>query len=317
MNPNAPALVEFTIGGTAVTSYNPGTGNSDAFNIPLFAALDGSGNTYNIYIPQYGANNLLKVTQSLFGNGTTLANQQYYDFFGGFDFNGNNAYSTTTPCLDKAASAVFDATGTLYTYGETYGDVCSIDTTTGAADSTKTGFTTTTIGGPSVYSVDHSNKLWGANAANNTLLSYKSGGAITTYTGGGLNQPCSTAVDGAGNIWVGNAGTYGVSEFTGAGVAMSPIKGSATLALGGYSPQLDATYTVGGTTVFNPAGVASYCASPAIDRAGNVWVVYQGTASTLAPGVVFEILGAAAPTVTPVSYATFGNGTTGYLGTRP
>ncbi len=130
-----------------------------------------------------------------------------------------------------------------------------------------------------------------------------------------MNLPCSTAVDGAGNIWVGNAGTYGVSEFTSAGVALSPVAGSATLAVGGYSPQSQATYYLGGSAVFSGSGGPSNCASPAIDRAGNVWVVYQGHGNT--DGVVFEVLGAAAPTVTPLAYATFGNGTTGFLGTRP
>jgi hypothetical protein len=314
-NPNAPSLVEYSIGGTAVTSYNPGTGNSDAFNIPLFAALDGSGNTYDIYVPQFGANNLLKITQNFFGSGTALANIQYYNAFG-FDFYGNNAFSTTTPCLSEAASAVLNPAGTLYTYGEQYGDVCTINTTTGNVATTQTGFTTSILG-PAFFSIDHANNLWGTNADNNTVISYKAGGSPTAFTGGGLNEPCSTAVDGAGNIWVGNAGTYSVSEFTGAGVAMSPpAHGAVASALGGYSPQLNSTYTVGGTIVFNPSGGLSNCASPAIDRAGNVWVVYQGNSGTLAPGVVFEILGVAAPTVTPLSYATFGS-TAGYLGVRP
>ena len=65
----------------------------------------------------------------------------------------------------------------------------------------------------------------GTNFSTKSLISYKAGGATTTYTGGGMSLPCSTAVDGAGNIWVGNAGTYGVSEFTSAGVALSPQPG--------------------------------------------------------------------------------------------
>jgi hypothetical protein len=306
-------LLEYSITGTAGTIYptttNP-TGPNDQFNLPSFTTLDNNG---DVFIPQIGANNLLEIGPGIFGGTSNLSYLCYFGFICG-DYASANAFSTATPCLSQASNAVFDQNGVLYTYGAGSGDVCTLTIPQGTVNSTKTGFsvTNTSFEGPASFAIDKNNALWGTNFSTKSLISYKAGGATATYTGGGMSLPCSTAVDGAGNIWVGNAGTYGVSEFTSAGVALSPAAGSATLAVGGYSPQIKNTYTFADTTVFGQSGTSN-CASPAIDRAGNVWVVYQGTASTLAPGVVFEILGAAAPTVTPLSYATFG----GFVGTRP
>ena len=69
-----------------------------------------------------------------------------------------------------------------------------------------------------------------------------------SFTGGGLNDPYSIAVDGNGNVWTANGGNTSVSQFNGVtGAAISPAAG----------------YTGNGLTV--PFAIA-------IDPSGNAWV---------------------------------------------
>jgi len=70
-----------------------------------------------------------------------------------------------------------------------------------------------------------------------------------SFTGGGLNDPNSIAVDGAGNVWTANLGNTSVSQFNGVtGAAISPAGG----------------YTGNGLTV--PFSLA-------LDPSGNAWVI--------------------------------------------
>ena len=106
------------------------------------------------------------------------------------------------------------------------------------------------------------------------------------------------AIDGAGNVWIANNNpnansanmnatiktfTYGVSEFTSTGAALSPTSVlTSTTQNGGYLKS---------TSFFNgPRGIG-------VDPSGNVWVSAGNS------GAVFmtEILGAAVPTITPIS----------------
>jgi hypothetical protein len=109
-------------------------------------------------------------------------------------------------------------------------------------------------------------------------------------------------VDGAGNVWVSNKSSSpgSVSEFFGTGTSLT------TPALGAImSP-------ISGTTPFNVVGYSHVGIVQAqgitLDPSGNVWVANQ-TATT---GGVFEIVGAGAPTVTPIALA-LKNGKVGAL----
>jgi DNA-binding beta-propeller fold protein YncE len=101
-------------------------------------------------------------------------------------------------------------------------------------------------------------------------------------------------VDGAGNAWVANSGGSNVSEFSSSGTAISP-DGISMVSNGGYTGA--GQLTVGST----PTGVA-------IDPSGDVWVTTQSGGDPL-----IEIIGAAAPTVTPLADASVGN----KIATRP
>ncbi len=84
------------------------------------------------------------------------------------------------------------------------------------------------------------------------------------FSGGGLNDPGATAVDGSGNVWaVGenyNSAPYSISKFSSSGQPLSP----------------DTGYTGGGLD--RPVNIA-------IDHSGNAWVAdnFNGTISEFDP----------------------------------
>ena len=85
------------------------------------------------------------------------------------------------------------------------------------------------------------------------------------------------ALDGLGNVWLVNSGSNGVSEFLSSGRPQSSA--------GGY----------GSSALANPYRLA-------IDRSGSVWVANLGGSSTSA-GMITQMVGVAAPVVTPQSLA--------------
>ena len=114
-----------------------------------------------------------------------------------------------------------------------------------------------------------------------------------TYTGAGLTAVGgqALAIDGAGNVWIGNT-NHSVSAFTNAGVAITPSTG----------------YT---------GGAQSFAGALAIDGSGDVWIPNQGAIYPNDNGAtVVELIGAATPVVTPISPNYPGLLTNG-LGIRP
>jgi len=161
----------------------------------------------------------------------------------------------------------------------------------GGPISTSAGYTVGGIDNPAAIAIDSSNNVWVANFSGNSVSELNStGGAVSAsaYTGGGLNQPYAIAIDGLGNVWLANSGGNSVTELTNAGVAISPSTG----------------YT--GGTFNGPEGIA-------VDGAGNVWIANYNSSPTNPVPAVTELIGAAAPVVTPLAQAV----NTGKLGTRP
>ena len=133
---------------------------------------------------------------------------------------------------------------------------------------------------------------------NNTGFTYVFADSSTTYPS--LNNLQKLVVDGGNNIWTTNSSTTagsGVSEFTAAGVLLSP--NSAT----GFA------HTYAGADKI------------AIDGSGNVWIGNGGTAamsSATNSGFITEIVGQAAPVVTPIAAGLpIMPGGVSRLGTRP
>jgi hypothetical protein len=146
------------------------------------------------------------------------------------------------------------------------------------------------------------------------------------------------AVDGAGNVWVGSANASnsagstvafgGISEFTSAGVALSPASST-------VSVQTPPGFNHANAVANTPAtGCTAPCAatytnvglgsvsSVAIDPSGNVWLANNvqyaaavpvsstNPGTPVVPSSVYELVGAGVPTVTPIALA-LKNGTVG------
>jgi streptogramin lyase len=134
--------------------------------------------------------------------------------------------------------------------------------------------------------IDSAAHVWISNNGNKSVTELNSTGtAVANYTGGGLSGPQGLAVDGQGNVWVANNAGNSVTELNNSGAAFSPA-----------------------TTGFVGGGMSSPF-SLAIDGSGNVWVSNNASGSNS----VTEIVGAAAPVVTPLALAV----KTNTLGKRP
>jgi hypothetical protein len=139
------------------------------------------------------------------------------------------------------------------------------------------------------------NSLWipnagtGSNSLTNLSLTGSTVNNGSNYgPSGALNVPHFIAVDGAGNAWVTNnkptsPGT--VAEFSGNGTLLSPALTSPAAVPG-----------------FSHAGIST-AQGITIDASGNVWVADNVAAGNTNANTVFEIVGSAAPTVTPIALA--------------
>jgi len=177
----------------------------------------------------------------------------------------------------------------------TTGDTTLTQTYTNAASATGN---VPTLSEPWGIAAGTGGSIWTPNKTGNTVTEMT---AFTTGTNFGsavsLNAPEYVAVDGAGNVWVVNdiATPASVSEFSSAGAVLSPTTTTTSFAT---------TPVIG----FSHAGMST-SQGITIDPSGNIWIA-NSVSST---GGVFEIVGAATPTVTPIALA-LKNGT---VGVRP
>jgi len=123
--------------------------------------------------------------------------------------------------------------------------------------------------------------------------------ATTAAPLGGLNTPGQAMVDGAGNVWIGNANAGTIAEYSPSLQGyLSPFYGFAPSIATTAAPTNQATFACTGTTTITCAitGLANKksLVSMAIDRAGSVW-------SMDSAGTLVEILGTAAPTMPVLS----------------
>jgi streptogramin lyase len=146
------------------------------------------------------------------------------------------------------------------------------------------------ISGPFALAIDSTGGAWVANRTGSSLsrvTSFGSAVAGSPYYGGGLNAPIDLGLDGLGNVWLVNSGSNSVSEFLSTGHPQSGASG------------------YGSSALQNPFRMG-------IDRSGDVWVANLGS-SVPGSGLVTQIVGVAAPAVTPQSLALQNNA----IGQRP
>ena len=136
------------------------------------------------------------------------------------------------------------------------------------------------LDGPFAIAIDSTGGAWVANRTGSSLSRFSNSGAAISgspFYGAGLNMPVDMALDGLGNVWLVNSGSNSVSEFLSSGRPQSGV--------GGY----------GSASLANPYRLA-------IDRSGSVWVTNLGGSSTTT-GTITQMVGVAAPVVTPKSLA--------------
>ena len=136
------------------------------------------------------------------------------------------------------------------------------------------------INGPFAIAIDSVGGAWIANRTGSSLSRLTSFGdsvAGSPYYGAGLNAPIDLAIDGLGNVWLANSGSNSVSEFLSTGRPQSGASG------------------YGSASLSNPFRVA-------LDRSGNLWVANLGM-PVAGSGLITQIVGVAAPVVTPLSVA--------------
>jgi streptogramin lyase len=306
-NNGANSISEFSSIGKAMSSSAGYTGGG--LNAPWGIAIDTSGNVWVTDPIMIGGGAMSKFSSS----GTALSPSSGYTSGGlsdpfGAAVNGAGVawaanYKTTSAFLTTGVAQ----TGSPYGPGngnhdfyniaiDESGNVWMTDTIAPAGDVeefTSGGATvaTYTAGGQDGswgVAIDSTAHVWISNSGNNSVTELNSNGtAVANYTDGGLNTPQGLAVDGLGNVWVANAGPSGtpgksVTELNNSGAAFSPSTGFI-------------------------GGAMSLPFSLAIDGSGNVWVSNNNSNS------VTEIVGAAAPVVTPLALAVKNK----VLGTRP
>lgn len=231
-----------TAAAALVIAQNPGLNVSTLFGYslpeaPFQPALTAAPNDWTITLSYY---NPALVTGSSYITTAIDADQDVWVAYG----------------APAEACQSCSTTNAIFEYGQ---DLSLLSPTTGYTDSS--------LNGPYGIAFDLSGNLWIANANVDALTEYSSSGSfIKTVTGGGLNGPAAVAIDKNNNVWAANIqsppySTYsGVSEFTNAGVALSPSAG----------------YTGGGAEYYQ-SGIA-------IDSGGNAWIVGPGDLAELAQG---------------------------------
>jgi sugar lactone lactonase YvrE len=150
--------------------------------------------------------------------------------------------------------------------------------------------------GPAGIAIDHSGNAWVADAGSSSIIKISSFGTVLSgsngygYQTGSLNDPEGIAIDGSGNVWTANLLAGSVAELSSTGSILSGDNGF------GYNDNSIAT----------PDAIA-------IDGSGNVWIGNLLGNGAAANGSVTELVGAAAPVVTPLAVGVENN----TLGTQP
>ncbi len=258
-----------------------------------------------------------------------------YDTYGNFEMfeynSGGTLVSGSATCDGHNAAFVYDCISQAKTTIITAGDNVAHGAIDAAGDFWLTSETApyqiarVTPAGASVFSIDapaqqpefpsidHNGDAWIAlqeTASEIVKVTNPATGAHTNLTSGTtgaeLTSTFGSAVDGNGNVWFTNrCGNYGNCGTTAGRNSIVEINGATDTAISpptNYVPE--AQYPATSTTLTT---MLDDSLNLAIDPSGNVWITnYLGSA-------VVELVGAAAPVVTPLSVAAGNN----QLGTKP
>jgi hypothetical protein len=262
-----------TMAGTALSTGSvDGTGSAARFDNPVAVAVDGSGNVYvadsaNATIRKITPGGVVTTfagTAGAFGSADGTGSAARFGFPSGvaMDGGGNLYVADWNNCTIRKITAG----GVVTTFAGTAGAGGSADGTGSAAR----------FGDPNGVAVDGAGNVYVADTGNQTIRKITSSGVVTTLAGKAgaegnvdgtgsaarFNSPYGVAVDGAGNVYVADAGNATIREITPGGV-VTTIAGMAGSA----------------ASFLFPCGVA-------VDGSGNVYVADTGddTIREIAPG---------------------------------
>jgi len=202
------SLSKFSSTGTAISPSTGYTGGG--LNAPYSIAIDGSGNTW---IANIDGASVSKFSTT----GTALSSSSGYTGAG----------------LDSPKSIAIDSSGNAWIANDNGNNVSNFSST-GTAISPSTGYTGGGLEFPYAIAIDGSGNAWIANFYGdgtyygNSVSNFSSTGTAisppTGYTGGGLSNPSSIAIDGSGNAWIADYYNSRVSEIIGvAAPVITPI----------------------------------------------------------------------------------------------
>jgi len=246
-------------------------GTPALFNSPSGVGVDGIGNTY---VADSGNNTVRRISHA--GVVTTLA--------GSPGVTGSTNGTGTAARFNNPHGCSTDKNGNIYiadTGNNTIreitpaGIVTTLAGTPGVAGSSNGTGSAALFKQPTALTVDGSGNIYVADSGNDTIRKITSTGLVTTLAGSAgtsgstngmgtsalFNNPSGVAVDGNGNVYVGDTGNDTIREITPAGV-VSALAGTA-----GVPGSADGSSSV---ALFNaPEGMA-------VDGNGNVFVVDSG-----------------------------------------
>jgi hypothetical protein len=252
-----------TVAGDGTSGWLDAKGTNAEFAYCEGVAADGKG---NIYVADYENNRIRKVTSS--GDVTTFAGD---GTAGWLDATGTNAQ------FKNPFGVAVDTSGNVYVSDNQNNMIRKITSdgvvTTLAGDGTAgwrdaTG-TDAEFNHPIGIAVDSAGNVYAGDDQNNMVRKITPTGVVTTLAGDGnpgwidgtgtnaeLNSPVGIAVDGSGNVFVGDTGNFRIRKITPEGVVT-------TVAGDGNQGYIDATGT---NAEFNyPYGISA-------DSVGNVYV---------------------------------------------
>jgi hypothetical protein len=238
-------------------------------------------------------------------------------------------YSGTSGGISSPMDIAIDAAGSVW-LANRYGSLSKYSNS-GTAISGPTGYTDSSFTA-NFYGVaiDTSGNAWVANYGGGSFSLFSNSGTVLSptngYYGGGLSNPYGVAIDGSGNVWAPDYINQALSKFSASGSAISPTGGyyggglntpqhiaidsAGKVWVANFNGNTVSVFTNSGTALTNnPAyGIGSGIYGPvnvAVDGSGNVWVTnYNGSLT--------QLVGAAAPVVTPIAdnlVTPYGSGT--------
>ena len=256
-----------TLAGAPVYTSADGMGAAARFTFPFDVAVDPAG---NIYVADAGNNTIRKVTPS--GNVTTLAGLA--GVVGSTDGTGSAArFNYPVGVAVDAAGNVFvaDAGNNTVRRITPAGAVTTLAGLAGSPGSTDGTGSAARFNYPSDVTVDSAGNVYVADAANNTIRKITAGGVVTTLAGTAgttgstdatgaaarFNYPAGLAVNGAGTLYVTDAGNHTIRQISSGGVVTT---------LAGTASAVGSTDGTGSAARFNsPRGIT-------LDTAGNLFV---------------------------------------------